>query len=118
MHTAPSTKTPSVNTRPPSITRNSATAIAGIEVSTRLRSSEGSRRRRGRRAGLRGGRPVPPRPPEREAPDPGGAALPAERGPEGVGGRPTISGPSSPAEAPAAGRELGQRLLERLAREV
>src|SRR5271166_33568 len=110
MHTAPRTRSPSVNTRPPSITRNSATAMAGTAVSTRLVSSERSRRRRRRRVErARGGRL--------------GSAGRRERAcglaPPGVCGPLAISPPSSPAtEPPLALGELREGLLEGHAREV
>src|SRR6202035_1769263 len=109
METAPSRNTPSVNTRPPSITRNRTTASAGMATSTREVSSERSRRGRLRR---RGGRARPDRPLG------AGGVRPAPRIPAGVRGAPAISRPSPSTEAPPALRELGQRLLQRLAREV
>src|SRR5664279_2668534 len=114
MHTAPSASIPSANTSPPSITRNSATAIAGTAASVRALRSErpprGARRRAGRRLGGR-------------LAERAGRGLRAGRVPLGVcwpalGWSPAISGPSAPAEAAAALGVLGQRLLERLAREV
>src|SRR4029077_12793466 len=95
MQMHPSTNSPSVKTRPPSITRNSATAIAGIAASSRAPRSERSRR----------GAPLLERVP---------------RAPRARGGRArvAISARSSLAEAPPALGELDERLLQRLAREV
>src|SRR5439155_11683660 len=85
------------NTTPPSITRKSATAIAGSATITRAARSERSRRGAGR--------------------------LPAPERAAAVRGRPgrariATTGPLSGAEAPASPRILLERLLERLAREV
>src|ERR1700730_14894424 len=88
MQTHPNTNIPIVNTRPPSSTRNSATAIAGTATSTRAPRSE------------RRSRP-PPRGSER-----------AVRGPVDISGR------SSPAKTPPTPGELGQGLFEGLAGEV
>src|SRR5207248_4185225 len=107
---APSANSPKTNTRPPSITRNSATAIAGSAVSTRALSSEGSRRRPRRRR--RAGRAAA----DRRLGTARGRL--ARRMPCGVPGSLAISGRSSPAESPPARGELGERLLERLAGEI
>src|SRR5207302_11391052 len=96
MQMTPNSSSPSVNTTPPSITRNSATAIAGSATITRAPRSERSR------AAAR--RPCLP---ERAA---------AVRG--RVRARIAITASLSPAEAPASSRILRQGLLERLAREV
>src|SRR5271163_3376341 len=122
MHAAPSTSIPSVNTSPPSITRNSATAMAGTAASTRAPRSEpdASRLRRRRRR-----RPRPARWASRasaarraDARSRAGSLAPA-----GVCGpicewSLAISRPSSPTEPAAALGVLRQRLLERLATEV
>src|SRR5271165_81908 len=116
MHTPPSTTSPSVNTSPPSITRNSATAIAGIATRMRAPSSErGWRSERARRARLEGRRA------DARGPPSGGGALGrirAWRAPPGVWGPLAISAESPTAEPAATVGELRQRLLERGACEV
>src|SRR5690242_20075695 len=91
MHTQPSTNSPSVKMRPPSMTRNRATAIAGTAARMRARRSEGASRGSLRRR--------------------------ARACPAGVRARRAITRLSSPAEATAPAGELGERLLEGLARE-
>src|SRR5271165_4483356 len=115
MQTTPSTNIPSANTTPPSITRNSATAIAGIAASTRApRSEPGSRRLPLRLPRLRdGGR----RPALRRSGRVAGGDC-AARAPPGVCGPLDISSRSSPTEPASALGVLRERLLERLAREV
>src|SRR4051812_31117844 len=127
MQTPPSTISPIVNTRPPSSTRNSATAIAGIAARTRAERSERSRRCRLRRERAARSRPrslraacvraspAPPAGRDRLGRDPR-LRLPA--GVEGPLLGSAISEASPATEAPAARRVLGQRLFERLAAEV
>src|ERR1019366_1384575 len=112
MQAPPSTIIPIAKIGPPSITRNSATAIAGIATSTRALSSERGLRAAARRDARRG----------RAGRRPGGAAAGwgrlGRRAPPGVCGPLAISGPPSPAESAPALGVLGEGLLERLAREV
>src|ERR1700676_5124549 len=103
---------PSAKTGPPSSTRNSATAIAGIAVRTRAVSSERGLRRRRRAAASARARPRSLRAASVE-----GAGRRLRRAPAGVWG-PLAIEPSAATEATSTGRVLGQALLERLAGEV
>src|SRR6202020_1552637 len=96
----PSTNSPSAKITPPSITRNSATAIAGPATSSRAPRSEVR--------SLRPRSPLAPSEPRGRRP----------RGGRRVCAPPAISCDSSRTEAPAAAGELGERLFERIAREV
>src|ERR1700675_2286412 len=109
MQTAPSTSTPSVKINPPSITRNSATAIAGIAVIARALRSErclDAAERRPARAPARRLRSSLSRI-GRERRVPGGRCAP-----------PAISPRSPPTEATPTLGILRERLLERCAGEV
>src|ERR1035437_7538256 len=109
MHIPPSRSIPNANMKPPSITRKSATAIAGRATSVRaLRSELGALRTL-----RRGGRLLT----DRRVETAGRGRL-TRWVPRGLWGPPASSGPSSPAEATPARGILGERLLERLTREV
>src|SRR5450759_4839367 len=103
MQMHPSTNTPSVKMSPPSITRNSASAIRGRATTTRARRSEPWFPRI----------PRSPRATRRTAAE--------ENALENMRCSPAIrtrtSGSSAPAEPAAALGELGEGLFERLARE-
>src|SRR6476646_9534196 len=110
MHTTPSAISASAKISPPSITMNRANAIAGSAASTRAFSSERGRSRAARRRRTAG----PPRVRRADAL----RRRPLSWRAPGVCGPPAIRPPSAAAEpAPAVG-ELGQRLLQRGAREV
>src|SRR3954469_2828199 len=91
MHSSPSTIRATVKTMPPAATMTTAKMIAGIATAMRLTRSEPVLRRAAR----------------------------VVRRSEAVGRRRRgAGGTSAPSEAPGAGRELVERLLERLARVV
>src|SRR5271166_4912312 len=114
MQTAPSTNTPATNTRPPSITRNSASAIAGTAAITRALRSERSRRRERRR--LR--RPVGARSASVVRRERAAELAPSDSSRPVFDRSLAISRPSPSTEPSPPLGVLGEGLLERLAREI